>query len=164
MTKRIKSLYIITIIAIVSFLGMQAYWLYGRYEFALSDYERSLRDRVMKCVDDYNVFRETHTDPRADSVRDKGSDSAFCVPSFSLQQQYGDSVRITRTARIYTYLFSAHELLGLPKGAALTEEQKKEAIALAQIQTAEPADSAVFDASGAKDESEAWIATRNVQT
>ena len=55
MTKRIKSLYIITIIAIVSFLGMQAYWLYGRYEFALSDYERSLRDRVMKCVDDYNV-------------------------------------------------------------------------------------------------------------
>ena len=35
MKKRIKTLYIITIIAILAFLGMQVYWLYGRYEYSL---------------------------------------------------------------------------------------------------------------------------------
>lgn len=38
MEKRIKALYIITIIAILSFLGMQFYWLYVRYDSALADY------------------------------------------------------------------------------------------------------------------------------
>ena len=39
MERRIKLLYIITIVAILAFLGMQAYWLYGRYEFSLSEYD-----------------------------------------------------------------------------------------------------------------------------
>lgn len=58
MERRIKALYIITIIAILAFLGMQVYWLHGRYEFALSDYERDLGERIVKCVDDYNSIRE----------------------------------------------------------------------------------------------------------
>ena len=44
MEKRIKTLYIITIIAIIAFLGMQMYWLYGRYEFSLKEYDRNLSD------------------------------------------------------------------------------------------------------------------------
>lgn len=48
MEKRIKALYIITIIAIIAFLGLQAYWLYGRYEYALNDYERNLSERIVK--------------------------------------------------------------------------------------------------------------------
>ena len=39
MEKRIKTLYIVTIAAIMAFLGMQMYWLYGRYEFSLREYE-----------------------------------------------------------------------------------------------------------------------------
>jgi len=42
MEKRIKTLYIITIIAILSFLAMQVYWLYVRYEFSLREYENKL--------------------------------------------------------------------------------------------------------------------------
>ena len=164
MEKRIKTLYIITIIAIFAFLGMQGYWLYGRYEFSLTEYERSLAERIEKCVDEYNEIRETYPDSRPESLRNKENCNAISVPTFSLQQTYGDSVKTTRKAKIYTYLFSAHELLGLKPGTPLTDEQKTKAAQLAQEQTKAPADSAVFDASGARDENEAWNATRNVST
>lgn len=164
MEKRVKTLYIVTIIAILAFLGIQVYWLYERYEFALRDCERNLSERIVKCVDDYNRIREKTTDSRTDSLKkkDNGLD-AFSLPTFSLQQQYGDTVKTTRTARIYTYLFSAHELLGLEPETPLTEEQKKKVAELAQQHMTEPADSMVFDASGARDENEAWSATNNVQ-
>ena len=165
MEKRIKTLYIITIVAIIAFLGMQIYWQYGRYDFALSEYERDLSERIVECVNDYNAIREKSSDNRPNSLRNRGNGfDAISIPSFSLQQEYGDSVKTTRTARIYTYIFSAHELLGLEPGTPLTKEQKKLAGALAQERMEEPVDSVVFDASGAKDENEAWIATKNVQT
>lgn len=164
MEKRIKTLYIITIIAILAFLGMQGYWLYGRYEFSITEYERSLAERIVKCVNEYNEIRETYPDSRPEDLRDKENCNVLSVPTYSLQQTYGDSVKTTRKAKIYTYLFSAHELLGLKPGTPLTDEQKTKAAKLAQEQTKEPADSAVFDASGARDENEAWQATRNVST
>ncbi len=165
MEKRIKTLYTVTIIAIIAFLGMQIYWLYNRYEFSLKEYERNLSERIGKSVDLYNAIREKSYDPRADSVRINGKDaSVFSIPTFSLKQEYGDTVKTTRTSKIYTYLFSAYELLGLEPGTTLTEEQKDRAMKLAEIQMAEPVDSMVFDASGAKDESEAWLATTDVLT
>lgn len=158
METRIKTLYIITIIAILSFLAMQAYWLYNRYEFSLKEYERNLSVKIAKCVDDYNDIRSRASDtiPEAQKI--------LTVPKFSLEQKYGDTVRTTRTAKIFTYQFSAYELLGLKPGTPLTEEQQNKAMALAQAQLSTAADSVVFDASGAKDENEAWTATRNVQT
>lgn len=165
MEKRIKTLYSVTIIAIIAFLGMQVYWLHERYGIALRDYERDLGERIVKCVDDYNRIREKSTDTRVDSLKKNGNGfDAFSLPTFSLQQQYGDSVKTSRTAKVYTYLFSAHELLGLQPGTPLNDEQKKKIAQLAQEQMKEPADSMVFDASGAKDENEAWSATNNVQT
>lgn len=164
MEKRIKTLYIVTIIAILAFLGMQVYWLHERYEFALRDYERNLSERIVMCVDEYNKIREESTDSKANSLKKQDNVvDAFSVPTFSLEQQYGDTVKTTRTTRIYTYLFSAHELLGLEPGTPLTDEHKMKAAKLAQQQMKEPADSMIFDASGARDENEAWSATRNVQ-
>lgn len=164
MERRIKTLYIVTIIAILAFLGMQSYWLYGRYEFALSDYERNLGARIEKCVAEYNAIRAVSSDSRVDSFRNGKDFNTFYVPSFSLSQKYGDTVQTKRTSRIYTYRFSAHELLGLKPGTPLTEEQKDRAMKLAVVQTETPVDSMIFDSSGAKDENEAWLATNNVQT
>ncbi len=164
MEKRIKALYIITIIAIFAFLCMQGYWLFNRYEYSLTEYERDLSERIAKCVDDYNVIREKSSDTIADPLKQKGTDNVMTIPTFSLKQEYGDTVKTTRTAKISTYLFSAHELLGLKPGTPLTDAQKNKAMELAQLQMNEPADSAVFDASGAKDEKEAWVATKNVIT
>lgn len=164
MEKRIKTLYIITIIAILAFLGMQGYWLYNRYEFSLKEYERGLSERIMGCVEEYNDIRRRTSDNRKDYLKESGEDNVFTVPTFSLKQEYGDTVKTTRTAKISTYQFSAHELLGLEPGTPLSEEQKNKAMDLAQTQMKTAADSVVFDASGAKDENEAWVATQNVQT
>lgn len=165
MEKRIKTLYTITIVAILAFMVMQGYWLYGRYEFSLTDYERDLNKRIEKCVDGYNEIREHSSDHRTDSLNKNGEAlNTLTIPKFSLQLEYGDSIKTTRTSKVYTYIFSAHELLGLKPGTPLTKEQKKKAARLAEAQMTEPADSAVFDASGAKNENEAWIATKNVQT
>lgn len=165
MEKRIKTLYIITIIAIISFLGMQAYWLYGRYEYALNEYERTLNERIVKCLDEYNAIRGKKTlDNWNDSPDENEGNNTFTVPSFSLHQRYSDSVETTRTAKLSIYRFSAYELLGITPGMPLSEEQKNKAMELAQVQMILPADSVIFDASGAKDENEAWVATKNVQT
>lgn len=163
MEKRIKALYIITIVAILAFLGMQVYWLYNRYEVSLKEYERLLSDKIMKCVDDYNSIREKSRNNRRSAQNKYGEDNVFTIPTFSLKQEYGDTVKTTRTAKITTYLFSAYELLGIEPGTPLCEQQKNKAMELAQIQMKAPADSVVFDASGAKDENEAWAATQNVQ-
>lgn len=163
MEKRIKALYIITIVAILAFLGMQMYWLYNRYEVSLKEYERLLSDKIVKCVDDYNSIREKSTENRRSAQNKYGEDNVFTIPTFSLKQEYGDTVKTTRTAKITTYLFSAYELLGIEPGTPLSEHQKNKAMELAQIQMKTPADSVVFDASGAKDENEAWAATQNVQ-
>lgn len=124
MEKRIKTLYIVTIIAILAFLGMQVYWLYGRYEFSLIEYERNLSEQIEKCVDEYNAIRETSANNWTDSLRNaaKDKETAISFPTFSLQQEYGDTVKTSRTSKIYTYLFSAHELLGLEPGSPLTED------------------------------------------
>lgn len=165
MEKRVKTLYIITIFAILAFLGIQIYWLYVRYEFTLREYERNLSDRIEKCVDDYNLIRAKRPDRSADSLKQEGNNAEiFSIPTFSLQLQYGDTVKTTRTSKIHTYIFSAHELLGLEPGTPLTEEQKQHAMDIAQVQMSTPVDSMVFDSSGAKDEGQAWLATGNVLT
>ncbi len=79
MEKRIKTLYTVTIIAIIAFLGMQIYWLYNRYEFSLKEYERNLSERIGKSVDLYNAIREKSYDPRADSVRINGKDASVFI-------------------------------------------------------------------------------------
>lgn len=163
MEKRIKTLYIITIIAILAFLGMQVYWLYARYEIYLKDYEQALGERIVKCVDDYNSIRAHTNDHCNDTLKPDNKDHVFNIPRFQLHQVYGDTVETKRTATITTYLFSAHELLGLEPGAPLSDEQKMKAAELAQERMIAPADSVVFDASGARDENEAWGATKNVQ-
>lgn len=58
MEKRIKILYIITIIAILAFLGMQIYWLYGRYEVNLRESEDDMEGKVMAVMTDYYRHRE----------------------------------------------------------------------------------------------------------
>lgn len=146
----------------MGFLAMQAYWLYGRYEFSLSGYERRMADSITDCVDRYNELRRGARAATTDSIESDGKTETITVPRFTLSQQYGDTVRTTRTARIYTYQFSAHKLLGLPPGTTLNDEQMARAVNMIHELTAEPTDSVVYDASGAKDENEAWVAAQNV--
>lgn len=163
MDKRIKALYIITIIAIISFLEMQFYWLYGRYVSSLLDYERNLKERISGCVDDYYEIRGSSSENDSKTEEDK-SDDEITMPSFSLRQEYGDTIKTVRTVKIMTYRYSAYDLLNIDSNTPLTEQLKNQAMELAaQSEKLEPADAAVYDASGAKDENEAWYASKNLQ-
>lgn len=159
MERRIKVLYIITIIAILSFLGMQMYWLYTRYDLSLYEYEVDMSQRITNAVNEYNEIRKLQK--HKDEAEDKDKVS---YPSFTLQQSYGDTVKTMRTARIYTYSYSAHQILGIDPEIKLTDEQINEAINKIREMQQAPTDSVVYDASGAKDENEAWAAAQNVQT
>lgn len=53
MEKRIKTLYIITIAAILTFFGMQVYWLYCRYEASLCEQEDRIHASIRKRMEDY---------------------------------------------------------------------------------------------------------------
>lgn len=165
MEKRIKALYIITIVAILAFLAMQVYWLFGRYESSLKDYERSLTNRIIGCVEEYNETRKTtHSPNRENQPGQNDNDYRITIPTFSLSQEYGDTVKTTRTAKIYTLNYSVRDVLGLPPDAPLTEEQISEALETARKNIDAVADSVVYDASGAKDENEAWAAAQNIYT
>lgn len=53
MERKIKLLYIITIAAILAFLGMQVFWLYGRYETSLAEQEDSIFAAIKEYMDEY---------------------------------------------------------------------------------------------------------------
>lgn len=163
MEKRIKALYIVTIIGILAFLGMQVYWVIIRYGFSLKEYEHNLIEKIISCIDDYNAIRRSAGISDSTSNKKNNYDT-ITIPTFSVTQDYGDSVRPTRTSKVYTYMFSAHELLGLKKGTPLSKEQKMQVALLAEKAMVAPTDSSFYDTSGAKDDNEAWMATQDIQT
>ena len=123
MEKRIKALYIITIAAILAFLGMQVYWLYGRYVFSLDEYERNLTQKITESVELYNGIRDSQIrmEDSGDSI---GSDILFPVISLSISK--GDTVQTTRRVSIYSY--SYRDILGLDSNIPLTQDMREKAI------------------------------------
>lgn len=61
MEKKIKTLYILSIAAIVAFLAMQVYWLYNRYEYSLSEYEDISIDKISSSISEYDKIRVSRT-------------------------------------------------------------------------------------------------------
>ncbi len=161
MEKRIKALYIITILAILVFLGMQVYWLFGRYVFSLNEYERDLSQKIVECVKQYNGLRESPKNR-------KNTNDTICkqmmFPVISLSISKGDSIETSRKVSIYTY--SYHKILGLDENTPLTAEMKEKALNKVYDHTKYnrpiASDSIHYDASPAKDENETWAAAHNV--
>lgn len=161
MEKRIKALYIITILAILVFLGMQVYWLFGRYVFSLNEYERDLSQKIIECVKQYNGLRESPKNRKniADTTKKE-----MMFPVISLSISKGDSIKTSRRVSIYTY--SYHKILGLDTNIPLTKEMKEKAVNNVYDHTRYnreiASDSVHYDASPAKDENETWAAAHNV--
>lgn len=163
MEKRIKTLYLFTIAAILAFLAMQVYWLYGRYVVSLDEYERSLSSRIIESVDLYNGLR----DIGKNIVDVNGGDSAgqnMMFPIITLSISRGDTIRTSRRVSIYTY--SYHRILGLDSNTPLTQEMREKAVNNVydhnKYNTWMAYDSVHYDASQARDENETWTAAHNV--
>ena len=164
MDKRIKTLYIITIIAIVTFLGMQLFWLYSRYELNLDEYEENLSARISECVDDYYNIRDAASLVRKDSLA-MNNEGEFILPYYHsiISIKHGEMAETRRKIIVYTCLRSIYNFLGIPLGEKLTEEHILKLAENKEALKEVISDSTVYEATGAKDEQEAWQSFKNIE-
>lgn len=115
MEKRIKTLYIITIIAILTFLGMQVYWLYGRYEYSLKEREESTYNTIVAALDEYVISRwdDKYSEGRVSTVRS----------SYNLNWDTDSLGNPKVNASISWGMFNAHDILGVKEARKLTQEE-----------------------------------------
>ena len=63
MERRIKFIYSLTIAAIIAFVVMQGYWLYGRYQLSIDEYERELYASIVESAEEDLKQRESMIHP-----------------------------------------------------------------------------------------------------
>ena len=63
MERRIKFIYWLTIVAIVAFVVMQGYWLYGRYQLSIDEYEQELYASIVESAEEDLKLRESMIHP-----------------------------------------------------------------------------------------------------
>jgi len=150
MEKRIKTLYIVTIAAIMAFLGMQMYWLYGRYEFSLREYEHHTEAVIADVIVEYNKERDK-----------KGTGNINT--SYSLSHGVDSAGNTSRKVTVSSS-FNGRKLLGIDEERNLTDEEKERLAEIVSdsLQRIEEKKLSI-DASTAPSDGAAWAAMRNFE-
>lgn len=153
MERRIKLLYIITIVAILAFLGMQAYWLYGRYEFSLSEYDSYASGIIVEAVDDLSKLGKNR---RVNWTEDDGEELAHSA-NYNISHHTDSEGRRRTTATITSQKYLAHKLLGITDRRELTpEEKKRAALMVLENETLAETRRQSYDASSAPSDAAVW--------
>lgn len=149
MEKRIKTLYIVTIFAILAFLGMQGYWLYGRYEYSLSEYEYHAEAVIADVLVEYNKERNKKRIGRITS-------------SYSMNHGVDSVGQGTRKVTVKSTVFNGRKLLGINEERKLTKEEIKrlKEIVTDSLERVEEKRLSI-DASTAPSDGIAWAAMQN---
>lgn len=153
MENKIKILYILSIAAILAFLGMQAYWLYGRYEYSISEYENISCEKISNAIVEYNNERAKHSAVKK---------IARTQSSYQMNTDI-DSVGIRRrTVSITTKEIDGRKILGISEKRDLTPEEMKTLQEMI-LDSLDMVDEkvATVDASTAPSDGIAWNAMRN---
>ncbi|WP_290380647.1 HAMP domain-containing sensor histidine kinase [uncultured Duncaniella sp.] len=150
MEKRIKTLYIVTIAAITAFLGMQMYWLYGRYEFSLREYEHHTEAVIADVIVEYNKERDK-----------KGTGDINT--SYSMSHGVDSAGNTSRKVTVSSS-FNGRKLLGIDEERNLTDEEKERLAEIVSdsLQRIEEKKLSI-DASTAPSDGAAWAAMRNFE-
>ena len=150
MEKRIKTLYIVTIAAIMAFLGMQMYWLYGRYEFSLREYEHHTEAVIADVIVEYNKERDK-----------KGTGDINT--SYSMSHGVDSAGNTSRKVTVSSS-FNGRKLLGIDEERNLTDEEKERLAEIVSdsLQRIEEKKLSI-DASTAPSDGAAWAAMRNFE-
>lgn len=153
MEKKIKTLYILSIAAILAFLGMQVYWLYGRYEYTLSEYENISCEIISNAIAEYNNERARH------SVVKK---IARTQSSYQMNTDVDSAGNRRRNVTVTTKEIDGRKLLGIAEKRDLTPEEIKrlQDLVLDSIDMVD-AKIATVDATSAPSDGIAWNAMRN---
>lgn len=151
MEKKIKILYMLSIIAILAFLGMQAYWLYGRYEYTLMEFESSARSVIDRQLEQYDLLR-AKGNPNDKDIITRRTVNNLNTDIDSLGNK-------SLTATVTTKIYNASKLLGIPGKRKLSKEEQSElAKLLLDSVFAIETRKAVFDASNAPCDGDVWTA------
>ncbi len=156
MEKKIKIIYILSIVAILAFLGMQVYWLYGRYEYSLMEYEDSTVLAVAEALNEYNKARARGSASEGDTVK---------VHSHFQMSHGMDSIgKQIRTVTVKTNVINGRKLLGIAENRKLTPDEMKrlEELVMDSLEMVE-AKIATIDASSAPSDGTAWNAMKNFE-
>lgn len=145
MEKRIKTLYIFTIVATITFLGMQVYWLYSRYEASLCEQEDRIFSEIKVHMDEYFDKRQFHRE---------------YMTSYSLHHLY-DSVGY-RSFQADIVWYDSENASRIPQPDLFESEEewakRKEEFLSDNI----PLLKKSYDASNAPSEGEVWTAMKKV--
>lgn len=153
MEKKIKVLYLLSIVAILAFLGMQVYWLYGRYEYSLTEYENISGEKISNAIDEYNNERAKH------SVVKK---IARTQSSYQMNTDVDSAGNRRRNVTVTTKEIDGRKILGIAEKRDLTPEEIKrlQQLVLDSLDTVD-AKIATVDATSAPSDGVAWNAMRN---
>lgn len=164
MEKRIKILSCITIIAILAFLGMQTYWLYGRYMFSLNELETDIAEKIADILTEDMTERTSRAMAfRPDSM--PGKMPITSRSSFSMNNNLEDDNSVTRKVTITRQIYSAHKLLGIDESRVLTPEEQQQAADIAMDNTCQQDEvetsTQSFSVSDAPSDAAIWAAYKN---
>ena len=160
MERRIKALYIITILAILAFLSMQSYWLYSRYEYSLSECEDQLRAELIGQFDAYRLQRI--------DIKSKSNTDLVNQSSISMNLVHNQKEGIVKYVgfKITTLRYTAQEVLGLPADHVLTPEEKHlaaEKIGDYYSEDEIDKNTKEYDASNAPSDAHIFAASKNIE-
>ncbi len=156
MEKKIKILYILSIISILAFLGMQVYWLYSRYEYSLWEYEDNATASIAEALDQYYKEREASYKKSNNGTRHQAEyNMNYYVDSIGKQ---GRSVTVT------TKSFNGRNILGIKEDRKLTDEEiERLAKIVSDSIEAVELKKASMDASSAPSDGAAWGGMKNFE-
>ena len=156
MERRKKALYILTIAAIIAYLGMQVHWLYSRYEYSLREHEDAIAETIDKAFAEYMAKRES----KVIMPREMGRVQS----SYNLDNGVDSTGNRLRTVKVETKIYDGRKILGIYEDRPLTEAEKDllaeimlDSISAIDIRKGE------FDVSGAPSDAASWSAMKNFE-
>ncbi len=153
MEKRIKTLYILSIAAILAFLVMQVYWLFGRYEYSISEYENNSVEVISNAITEYNNERAKHSAVKKISRTQS---------SYQMNTDVDSAGNRHRIVTVTTKEIDGRKILGITEERDITPEEKRKLQELV-LDSLDMVDTriATVDASSAPSDGIAWNAMRN---
>lgn len=148
MEKRIKALYIITILAILIFLGMQVYWLFGRYEISLKEQEDNVFSAITTAIDEY----------LNSSYNNKRQDNKFNT-QYTIHQNIG-STHKNFEAKI-TWLYRDKAFESVNTDSIYSKEDRSRMIS-DYFDNSSIYKTEIYNASNAPNEGEVWTSMKKV--
>lgn len=151
MEKKITALYILSISAILAFMGMQVYWLYSRLEYSLREYEHAALQSVELALLDYNKARNKSY------VSEVQSHYSISHPNDSTGME-------KRKVKVATTTINGRALLGIEEDRTLTPEEMEKLAKLVMDSIEHFENKRVeVDASSAPSDGAAWVAMENFE-